>query len=582
MGIMSDLGSRGNPAGAFMKGFLKKRLSQIEGKEEEEAKIREEKRLAEAAREKFLFEEGYKQDIWEEQVDYSDAKNRDLKEFEATIDLNQFLIEGFVNNMYDYQNKVMDRWDLQQEEFNQWSEERDANKNNIANATGLPKELLPQLDGTSWLDSEDNAERFINIVKDYEGQDWWSPDFKGAYDQPIWNMLTNNYPSTLEAPRVMELPQFNMQEIFNTLTNNFNMGSDATKLLLTDNNTLVQNSQTRAGGGTVKEDITTIPEAEPTVPTVEAEPTVAAPEAEIPAGAIVPPPEPFTLKTEAENAIRNQTKSLFPNLAPYIDLATGEIDTTKLTQPVDERLATDYRNTLQYAPLLMEKAYNEGRSITGIQASTEAYNIITGFQNTFVDLADNQYQAWSSQPANMDKSSQKWIESVYKDISASTNPSIARSVVEKIANELTTTGKGAKISDDIKTAAQTVLNVIDTIQAGGSLPYDMTRFYEEGVNTELQRLPQPTYVDFNEDGELVISDTGEIVTTETTGTATEGNKVEPRPDGPRGKQWDKKYKEKFDPITGLELDKTEKEPIYPEGYWEEVKKDLESKLPFGL
>jgi hypothetical protein len=124
--------------------------------------------------------------------------------------------------------------------------------------------------------------------------------------------------------------------------------------------------------------------------------------------------------------------------------------------------------------------------------------------------------------------------------------------------------------------------VIDTIQAGGSLPYDMTRFYEEGVNTELQRLPQPTYVDFNEDGELVISGTGEIVTTETTGTATEGNKVEPRPDGPRGKQWDKKYKEKFDPITGLELDKTEKEPIYPEGYWEEVKKDLESKLPFGL
>jgi len=78
MGIMSDLGSRGDPVGAFMKGFLKKRLSQIEGKEEEEAKIREEKRLAEAAREKFLFEEGYKQDIWEEQVDYSDAKNRDL------------------------------------------------------------------------------------------------------------------------------------------------------------------------------------------------------------------------------------------------------------------------------------------------------------------------------------------------------------------------------------------------------------------------------------------------------------------------------------------------------------------------
>lgn len=563
MGIMSDLGSRGDPVGAFMKGFLRKRLSQIEGKEEEEAKIREEKRLAEAEREKFIFEEGYKQDIWEEQIDYSDAKSRDLKEFEARIDLNEFLIQGFVNNMYDYQNKVMDRWDLQQEEFNQWSEERDTNKNNIANATGLPKELLSQLDGTSWLDSEDNAQRFIDTVEPYRGQDWWSPDFKNPAGQPVWNMLTNNFPSTLEAPRVMELPQFNMQEMFNTLTNNFNMGSDATKLLLTDNNTLVQNSQTRAGGGTVKEDITTIPEAEPTVPTVEAEPTVTTPEAEIPAGAIVPPPEPFKLETTAENAIRNQTKSLFPNLAPYIDIATGEVDLSKISKPVDERLATDYRNTLQYAPLLMEKAYNEGRSITGIEASTEAYNTITRFQNTFVDNADAQYQAWSSQPANMDKSSQKWIESIYKDISASTTPSIARSVVEKIANGLTTTGKGVEISADTKTAAQTVLNVLDTIQAGGSLPYDMTRFYEEGINTELQRLPQPTYVDFNEDGELVVSGTGEAVTTETTAEEPKTKKIKIK-----GKE--------------IEVPITDKESLYPEGYWEEYRKKLSEQLPFGL
>lgn len=562
MGIMSDLGGRGDPVGAFMKGFLKKRLSQIEGKEEEEAKIREEERLAKAAREKFIFEEGYKQDIWEQQVDYSDAKNRDLKEFEAGIDLNQFLIEGFVNNMYDYQNKVMDRWDLQQEEFNEWSKERDTNKNNIANATGLPAELLSQLDSTSWLDSEDNAQRFIDTVEPYKGQQWWSPDFKNPAGQPVWNMLTNNFPSTLEAPRVMEVPQFNMQEIFNTLTNNFNMGSDATKLLLTDNNTLVQNSQTRAGGGTVKEDITTIPEAEPTVPTVEAEPTVTPPEAEVPAGAIVPPREPFKLETTAENAILRETKSLFPNLAPYIDMSTGELDLSLIKKPVDERLATDYRNTLQYAPLLMEKAYNEGRTITGIEAATNAYNIIAGLQNTFVDDADIQYQAWSSQPVNMGKSSQQWLESIYKDISSSTTPSIARSVIEKIANDDTTAGKGIKISEENKTAAKSLLNVIDAVQSGGSLPYDWSRLYGEGVNTELGRMAQPTYVDFNEDGELVVSGTGETVTTET------------KTEEPTTKTINVRGKEINVPIN--------KNRIYPEGYWEEVKKDLESKLPFGL
>lgn len=237
MGIMSNFGRTGDPAGAFLRGFLKTRLGQLEAKSEKEA-------LDE--------QRAYEKQVLEEERAYEAGLRIDEREWaKELIELQTMANIAEETSKYNLKQQNLDAEELQA---------IDDRKEELMNMFNVPEPIADKIESMGWLNTKENYDTFLydeanGLVSNY-GLNWADPSTVNKEGIPIINFFD---------PSVQKGAVFDTTSAVNATKNNISSAGSSTIDVLTS----TAGSEAAKTGEIMGQYNKTVPETPYPIPPVE-------------------------------------------------------------------------------------------------------------------------------------------------------------------------------------------------------------------------------------------------------------------------------------------------------------------------